>query len=340
MSETVEINITEIHSQSNTLPIFSAYFEYGRHALFEILRLNKIGKGDKVLIPDFICLEVLGSISAIGAEIKYYSVSEDLKARDLPIDNSIKAVIAVNYFGFPQDLSIFKKYCFENKVILIEDNAHGFLSKDTEGKWLGTRSDFGLFSLRKTFFTIDGGAIWIKNRTQFSEIQILEPQILKTPLRIRCKEILNRIQVKTGIPIGLALDSGFRYLRHLRTGHYFPQVNNEFEKLMPAVAPLHLHILQKIQKTDINLEGKRRRKLYYKIKKILSEIGIFPIFDELEEGTVPYGFPFRASTKELWIVSKKVARLGLYPVKWPDLPSNVVFSSPEYYKNVYLINFI
>lgn len=340
MSETIDKKLNSVVTQSSSLPLFSAYFEYGRHAFFEILRINKIAKGDKVLIPDFICLEVLGPIYTVGADVVFYAVSEKLTPKLLPIDNSIKAVVAVNYFGFPQDLSVFIQYCSKNNAILIEDNAHGFLSKDIHGNWLGTRAEFGLFSLRKTFFTIDGGALWIKKPTQFLEFQIMEPLVSKMPFKLKCKEILITIQAKTGIPIGLAFDSVFRYLRYIRTGHYFPLVNNDFEKSMPEVAPIHSHILQKIQKTDIVAEGKRRIELFYKLKNILSDIGIFPIYNELQDGTVPYGFPFRASSEEVHMVSKKIARLGLYPVKWPDLPSNTISHSPEYCKNVYLINFI
>jgi hypothetical protein len=340
MSEIIETKISNSIAHASFLPVFSAYFEYGRHGLFEILRINNIGKGDRVLIPDFICLEVLGPIYTLGAHPIYYSVTEQLIAKDLPINKSIKAVVAVNYFGFSQDLNVFRKYSSENKVILIEDNAHGFLSKDTSGKWLGTRSEFGFFSLRKTFSTIDGGALWLKNSTRFPETLVLEPFTSKIPFRLICKEILNSIQVKTRIPISFAFDSIYRYFRYLRTGHYFPLVNNEFEKLMPDIRPLHTHILNKITNSDIISECIRRRNLFYRVKNILSDTDISPIYDELPVGTVPYGYPFRTSEDKLKKVRKKIAGLGLYPVKWPDLPSNVISYAPEYYKNVYIINFI
>ncbi len=71
-----------------------------------------------------------------------------------------KAVLAVNYFGFAQDLAPFREYCSRTGATLIEDNAHGFLSKDTSGVLLGTRADLGITSIRKTFRLVNGAALY------------------------------------------------------------------------------------------------------------------------------------------------------------------------------------
>ena len=71
-----------------------------------------------------------------------------------------KALLAVNYFGFAQDLAPFREYCLRTGATLIEDNAHGFLSKDTSGVLLGTRADLGITSIRKTFRLVNGAALY------------------------------------------------------------------------------------------------------------------------------------------------------------------------------------
>ena len=127
------------------------YFAYARHALVEALRLSGCGSGDRVLVPEFICRDVLGSIHSLGAEPVFYEVTPTLAPRDLDQAQPAKAVLAVNYFGFPQDLEPFGLYSQRTGAVVIEDNAHGFLSKTEDGQLLGTRTDLGIVSIRKTF---------------------------------------------------------------------------------------------------------------------------------------------------------------------------------------------
>ena len=42
------------------------------------------------------------------------------------IDSNIKAIMMVHYFGQPQDIKKFQTLCNKHKILLIEDNAHGF----------------------------------------------------------------------------------------------------------------------------------------------------------------------------------------------------------------------
>ncbi len=81
----------------------------------------------------------------------------------------IKAVIAVNYFGFPQDLEIFSEYCHKFSVKLIEDNAHGYLSANVDGVLLGNRAPLGITSIRKTIRIPDGARLHVSD-PQLSEL--------------------------------------------------------------------------------------------------------------------------------------------------------------------------
>ena len=69
----------------------------------------------------------------------------------------------IDYFGFSQDSRPFEEYKKKYISIIIEDNAHGFLSKDKHGVLLGTRGDIGLLSNRKTIFLPNGGALLVNN---------------------------------------------------------------------------------------------------------------------------------------------------------------------------------
>ena len=136
------------------------YFAYGRHALAAALQAAGTGAGDRVLLPAFICREVLSAVHAVGARPAYYAVDRALglaeAAAALP---PARAIVAVDYFGFAQDLTPFAAYCARSGAVLIEDNAHGLFSRDDAGRMLGTRGDLGLFSIRKTLAAPDGAAL-------------------------------------------------------------------------------------------------------------------------------------------------------------------------------------
>ena len=85
-------------------------FSFARHALVEAFRLAGC-KGAEILLPEFICRDVLGAVNAAGATPRYYPVNEQLQPVHLEGAKGAKAVLAVNYFGIPQDLAIFRNFC-------------------------------------------------------------------------------------------------------------------------------------------------------------------------------------------------------------------------------------
>ena len=167
----------------NSLFTSKNIFLYGcaRHAFKVSLQLLNLNQDDTVLIPSFICRDLLSSIYENNLRIKFYSVNKNLEPEYLPVDSNIKAVLAVNYFGFPQDLEIFQTYCKKNNCVLIEDNAHGFLSFDQEGTELGRRTNIGFTSFRKIIPVFDGSALFINNyEIQKSEFFKIKPLRRKT----------------------------------------------------------------------------------------------------------------------------------------------------------------
>ena len=114
-------------------------FSLGRYALLAALRVTGVSPGDKVLVPGFICRDLLASIHAVQGTPVFYPVDRTLAPQSLLAAQGAKAILAVNYFGFPQSLEPFRRYCAEHGASLIEDNAHGFLSRDALGHALGSR---------------------------------------------------------------------------------------------------------------------------------------------------------------------------------------------------------
>lgn len=121
-----------------------------------------IGAGDKVLAPAYNCPSMIGPIESSGAEVIYYRINQDLSV-DLEsvreqIDGSVKALLVVHYFGFPQDLRTIRQLCDMSEISLIEDCAHAPFG-EIDGSALGSIGDFSVFSLMKFFPVYDGGAL-------------------------------------------------------------------------------------------------------------------------------------------------------------------------------------
>lgn len=318
------------------------YFSYGRHALHAALKSLGIGRGDRILVPAFICRDILSSINSLGAIPVFYAVEKSLHIKDSPGQlPDARAILAVNFFGFPQDMEPFRAYCSRTGAVLIEDNAHGLLSRDETGKALGTRGDFGIFSLRKTIPMPNGAALVLNNRNIDCR---MAPQIAFSnapiPASFKLKRVLGRLVPYTGIFLPRLLTTLGRKLRKLRTGHEIAPSPPDAETSLPENAAPCAGLAHFLAQIDVARETERRRKLYLALDKVIRESGGEPVFDVLPEYTAPYVFPFRAQGEVLKAIGQRLGKLGLECHPWPDLPDAVAPAAPEYYKSVWMVGFI
>lgn len=318
------------------------YFSLGRHALADALRVAGVAVGDRVLLPEFICRDVLASLREVGAVPCWYPVGEDLKPSGAPSDWPMAhAVVAVDYFGFPQPMDSFRAYAAHTGALIIEDNAHGFLSCDDNGAWLGTRGDLGIFSLRKTFPLIDGAAL-VAERPELT--RRLAPQY---PVAVKGyapsathKAMLRRVPI-FGPSAVAVMTSLVRILRRLRTGHAIPQTDISAESVLPHPAAPYEGLAEALAKVDIPREVERRRELYRTVERVARDLGIEPLFSILPPRVAPYGFPFRAEPGPSLDRLRRWASIrGLDLIRWPDLPNAIAPSSPTHYRNLHLVNFL
>jgi perosamine synthetase len=140
------------------------YVAAGRIAMAHALAVAKVKPGEKVLVPAYHCISMVEPILHAGAQPVFYALHDDLTA-DLDdvaakIDADTHALLAVNYFGFPQDLPRVRSFCDERGLRFIEDCAHSFFGS-CAGKPLGTFGDFAIASLTKFFPVRDGGCLII-----------------------------------------------------------------------------------------------------------------------------------------------------------------------------------
>ncbi len=315
-------------------------FSFARHALVEAFRLAGC-KGAEILLPEFICRDVLGAVNATGATPRYYPVNEQLQPVHLEGAKGAKAVLAVNYFGIPQDLAIFRNFCQENGAVLIEDNAHGFLGRDLSGALLGTRGDLGVTSYRKTFRVLDGAQLYVNDQRFVAKTDPqLEPSRQTDPMSFRIRRSTSRIERRTGLPLFRLLQTTTRGLRQMRTGSSLPVSDPMSEKTLPGSPEPTSSSLHFISRVNSEQEVERRRRLFGEIASVVSGYDIQPVIEQLDSGASPYGFAFIGSAKEAARVRRAVSRFHVETMSWPDLPSAVTVDNNHFYRNVWVVNFL
>ena len=318
------------------------YFSFGRHALAAALRSAGVTAGDTVLLPGFICREVLAALHAVEATPAYYPVGPDLTpgcdASRLP---AAKAVLAVDYFGFPQDLAPFMQYCARSGALLIEDNAHGLFSRDAAGSALGARGDLGIFSLRKTLTAPDGAALSVNNDKC---VPALAPQLAfdatPAPLSFRIKDGIRPLVPFTGPWPARLATACVRWTRRAGSGHGIPPSAPDAEVRMPARAAPSQALLDVMTHTGVAAECARRRGLYQRLGEVLDPARYPPVFGALPQHVVPYGYPFIADSIAAAAASHTLARLGLECFRWPELPDAIAPAAPLHYRSVWMVSFL
>lgn len=317
------------------------FFSFGRRALAEGLRAAGLGEGSKVLLPEFICLDLLSSLAALRAAPEFYPVRADLSPASAPADwPKAAAVLAVDYFGFPQDLSPFKEYSARTGAVVVEDNAHGLFSRDKDGKLLGTRADLGLFSARKTLALPNGAFLVFKKGDPRWRIPPQRPFRESWSLRRRMKGGLRSMAGLLGGPAFFAVLSTLRTLRRAFKGSRTPAPDPGSEERLPLPEGACAALAAPLRVADGAQELLRRRLLYLHFEGRLRRGGFLPVFPSLPEGVVPYAFPFRAPPGDEARCLRLLAGEFVEPLPWPDLPVRFSSTAPEHYRDVRAVHFL
>lgn len=326
-------------------PNRTKFYGYGRQAFAEGLRRAGLGAGDQVLLPGFLCGEVLASLSVVGAIPKFYTVDEllhaDVASWESIVSKSIRAVVVVNYFGFPQPLGRIREWCRAHNATLIEDNAHGFLSEDGDVP-LGRRGDLGVFSLRKTL-ALPNGAALVDNRHDEMDADgfSFRGPCRSAEWRYRAKIPLKELIELTGLRGARIVLGSIRMLRLAVTGARIPIAPWDRETVIPqeAISPLTARLLRRC---DVPSERQRRRGLYRLCRELLDGApDVRPLFDTLPDGVVPQGFPFLYTGKDRSSLIKAWERRGVPILAWPDhLPTAIQLHVPDHYGRVMFVPFL
>jgi hypothetical protein len=313
-----------------TAPQNTRFYSLARFAILDGLKSLGLKSGDQVLIPSLMCRDVLAPFHSLGLEIKFYDVDQQLEPISLIKDPKIKAIMAVNYFGFPAAIEKFKKYCVENNCFLIEDNAHGFLSRDPQGNFLGDRGDVGIFSFRKTLSIPDGAGL-VTSRPLSEQISF-NP---RTPASYHVKRTLKKATPVLGRGLG-------RHLQRLSRNFRTLEINDDLavEETMPSNPHPTIQLPVAPKKLNVESEISRRQKLFKLIAPVVKVAGGRLTFETCDENVSPFCLPFYANDAEFSKVQEALGRLDLEAFTWPDLPIRLRTVVPNYYHQLRCVIFL
>lgn len=320
----------------------TVYYAYGRQALAEALRRGGVRPGDVVALPGLICREILASVAAMGALPRYYDVGTNLVADHAGVARAAvgaRAIVAVNYFGFPQPLGPFRAASAATGAVLVEDNAHGFLSAD-ESEPLGRRGDFGVFSLRKSL-ALPNGAALVDNRevpgASASGALRFDGSPRAAERRYRAKVLTKRLMAVGGVAFARTFVT---VAQGLRASLCARGIAADTEQHLPAeaISPMALTALRRL---DVAGEGRRRRTLYGQLRELLvGARDIAPVFGDLGTGVVPQGFPFHYTGGDPRELIAAWWRRGVFIHRWPELPRVLEAAAPAHYRSLMVAPFL
>jgi perosamine synthetase len=299
----------------------AALYPYARVALLEGLRLLGIGAGDNVLVPSFICSAAIAPFNALGVEVRYYEVDDELQPRFdtalRALNSRTKAFLGVHYFGFPQDIEAIRGFCNSHELYYVEDNSHGFLSAHRHSP-LGTFGDIAILSQRKTLALPHGGAL-VVNASSLSH------KVPPTSGYSRDHKASIVKFILQNLILNLEIFPSIRGLDVLAFAKKFTQLGQAGDleaNLDDCMEPYSKFATWILFRTDFEKEKLHRRRTYLFWQDVFARSALqsSPVFKDLPEGVIPWAFPVRVHKRKEFI--HNLRRQGIECFAWPNPPSS------------------
>ena len=153
------------------------HFARGRYAMGEAYRLAGVGAEGALLAPAYHCISMLDPAVSLGAEIQLYPLKSDL-APDLEkleillanYGKTVRALLAVHFFGFPQDFGELRQWCEKQQIVLVEDCSHVLFTERFRAAGTGVYGRFAIASPYKFFPSADGGLLFSPEEQIFAGV--------------------------------------------------------------------------------------------------------------------------------------------------------------------------
>ena len=308
------------------------HFAYARTALKYGLKHFNFTQNDAILIPSYICDALVQPIKKLKIKITYYDLDSELNPiwenlETIIQQHSFKAIVIVHYFGQPQDLFKYKDLCQKYKILMIEDNAHGYGGR-YNNKLLGTFGDIGISSPRKILNIFTGGILYLNGEKYSVELNRIK---FNTLIMLAIKKIL--INISPFIKIYLM--NIFKKTPNFKNPYLLTE--NKVSDMMAD--RFSNRIINKYQDNSLTLISKKRRIVWNMYMKMIKDDDlIYPLFPHLFETSSPWAFPVCIKNiEDRNKVVKKYLKKGIAVFPWPALPKEVLDKNDtvkEFWKKV------
>ena len=162
-------------------------FAAGRMGLYTFLKALNLKPEDEIILTGYTCVVVSNAVKYAGCKVKYIDIKEDTLNLDTEkllseITSKTRAVVVSHNFGlvYP-DVNMIKSSFPE--IIIIEDAAHTFGSRDAEMNLCGKTGDAAFFSFEysKPMTTGFGGLLLVNNVDLLPKVEVLSINLPTLP---------------------------------------------------------------------------------------------------------------------------------------------------------------
>lgn len=292
----------------------TSYTGYARFALLNLLKVLGLVRGDRILLPAYICDVVLLPLAQLGIEPVYYRLTPDFQVDwdSVEAKPGSRAFISVSYFGASQDFAAIADYCAAHDLIWLHDNAHGFASL-LAGKSLEEFGDFSFTSFRKVLGSVNGARVRINSDRFLPMKGELDRLGGAAPPEPRQRYLAAACLRTAGVRLRALPDFAD------------PRGFCDDDIKAHQADRLALKQLAAADEASIRL---RRRRLYQDLERFLLARGgeeMLPVAGLLREGNSPLVLPVVTRDREAWLdLLTRARRHGLDLHTWPSLPGEVL----------------
>jgi perosamine synthetase len=161
----------------------------GTTALHLALHSLGLGPDDEVIVPSFTFVASVNAIIYCGlkpvfADVDVQNWCLNLAEIEKKLTSRTKAIILVNLYGYPADLTEIKKLCASKKIWLIEDSAESIFAINSKNN-LKDNSDLVTYSFfgNKIITSGEGGAVCTSDEAIYKKLKLFRDQGMDTNRR-------------------------------------------------------------------------------------------------------------------------------------------------------------
>ena len=294
-------------------------FARARTALKCGLQLLGVEAGSVVLVPDYLCNVVWHPLLQLGLQVKTYPVLDNLSPDWVALEKIQQprrpawALLMVHYFGQPQNVDDFRRFCSRHHLKLIDDAAHGHGGKH-RGQLLGTLGDIGISSPRKTLNLSLGGCLYIDH----------DPVVLAKAVReVLPSAVENTADLlKSLIRRSATLHNWLKAVRSINRDWSDPFLFHESEQADCQITPA---VSARIRSAQWEQIARRRRAAWQGWQEFCVANGLEPVFDAVGVESCPWALPVYAkdlADRNRWLVWG--VKHGIPLFNWPALSTEVI----------------